>query len=63
MGAVRNKNETNLPAIEFQGTKDRSWRYNDFVVRLPELLVALRQRDRVKLMTTPPQGFDAKASS
>jgi hypothetical protein len=54
--------EKKIERLSFQ-SKPLGWSYSDFVVHLLEVLVVLRQRDKVKLMTAPKQGIAAKIAS
>ncbi len=54
--------EKKIERLSFQ-SKQLGWSYSDFVVYLLEVLVVLRQRDKLKLMTAPKQGIAAKITS
>ncbi len=54
--------EKKIERLWFQ-SKQLGWNYNDFVVRLLEVLVVLSHRNKVKITAVHKQGIDAKIPS
>ena len=54
--------EKQIERLWFQ-SKQLGWNYNDFVVRLLEVLVVLSHRNKVKITAAHKQGIDAKIPS